>query len=75
MVIMINRYYVIEDKKYLDAYLLRETFQLSKSSLQHLMTLHSFQDGEVISFQNKKLYSVEALRGFIKNVVDSYELK
>ena len=58
-------YYIINGSKYLDTYLLREKLELNKSELQHLMTTYQFPQNEIITLQNRKLYSMNSLNDFI----------
>jgi hypothetical protein len=62
-------YYLINGKKYMDTFLLREKLELNKSELQHLMKRHHFPESETITIQNKKLYSVNGLSEYIENIL------
>lgn len=62
-------YYLINGKKYMDTYQLRDKLEVNKSELQRIMNLHRFPDSEVIQLQNKKLYSVKGLNRFIQKLM------
>jgi len=62
-------YYLINGKKYMDTFLLREKLELNKSELQHLMKRHHFPESEIINIQNKKLYSVNGLSQYIERIL------
>ncbi len=66
-------YYLINGKKYLDNYLLREQLQLNRSEIQKLMIAHPFPKDEIIYIQNKKLYSLSAIHSFIKTLLNEHE--
>jgi hypothetical protein len=66
-------YYLIDGEKYMDTFLLRDKLELSKSELQHLMTKHNFPEKDVIKIQNKKLYSVNGLNGYIQMLINGNE--
>lgn len=53
----------------MDTFLLREKLELNKSELQHLMKRHHFPESEIITIQNKKLYSVNGLSEYIENIL------
>lgn len=66
-------YYLINDKKYMDTYLLREKLELNKSQLQQVMKVYQFPQSEVVNIQNKKLYSLNGLNEFIEMILESNE--
>ena len=65
-------YYLVNNKKYFDNYMLREKLQLSKSTLQCLMKDHSFMENQIIKVQNKKLYSVDGVTDFLKQITERH---
>jgi hypothetical protein len=65
-------YYVINGTRYLDNYLLRERLDLSKSTLQQLINHHQFNDHDIVRLQNRKLYSIESLKPFVKKLLAIY---
>ena len=66
-------YYLINGQKYMDTYLLRDKLDLSKSELQHLMKTYHFPESEIIKIQNKNLYSLNGLHGYIENLIKRNE--
>jgi hypothetical protein len=65
-------YYLVNNKKYFDNYMLREKLQLSKSTLQCLMKDYSFRENQIIKVQNKKLYSVDGVTDFLKKITERH---
>ncbi|HTB52941.1 MAG TPA: hypothetical protein VK718_09230 [Ferruginibacter sp.] len=65
-------YYLINETKYLDNYLLRQRLDLSKSTLQHFINHYQFDDSDIIKLQNKKLYSINSLKLFVENLLEKY---
>lgn len=70
---MKNIYYLINGERYLDNYLFREQLQIKKADLQHLMNTYTFPESEVLTIQNKKLYSVNILTQFVENLIERNE--
>ena len=68
-------YYLVNDIKYLDNYMIRQRFQLSKSVLQGLMNRYEFKSDEVVKVQNKKLYSIDTLVEFANKLVNDLNEK
>jgi len=68
-------YYLVNEKKYYDNYMIRQRFQLSKSVLQGLMKRYEFQNDEVVKIQNKKLYSIDAFVEFANKLVNDVNEK
>ena len=66
-------YYLINEKKYFDNFLIRENLGLNKSEIQHLMKRYNFPEKEVIKLQNKKLYSLTGLNEYIERLLDGNE--
>jgi len=66
-------YYLINEKKYFDNFLIRENLGLNKSEIQHLMKRYHFPEKEVIKLQNKKLYSLTGLNEYIERLLDGNE--
>ncbi len=64
-------YYLIDDQKYLDSFMLRERLGVSKDEIRGL--LKSYNSAEVRSFQNKKLYPVIGLVEYAKQQIVKYE--
>ena len=62
-------YYIIKGKKYLDNYLLREHLQLNRSELQKLLVAYPLSHNEIITLQNKKLYSLSGLCSLIETLL------
>jgi hypothetical protein len=62
--------YLINGKKYLDNYLLREQLKLNRSEIQKLLIAHPFPKDEIINIQNKKLYALSAIHSFIKTLLE-----
>jgi hypothetical protein len=72
---MNEMYYLVNEKKYYDNYMIRQRFQLSKSVLQGLMKRYEFQNDEVVKIQNKKLYSIDAFVEFANKLVNDVNEK
>ena len=72
---MNEMYYLVNDIKYLDNYMIRQRFQLSKSVLQGLMNRYEFKSDEVVKVQNKKLYSIDTLVEFANKLVNDLNEK
>ena len=68
-----NKFYIINGKSYLDTFLLREYLGLKKYELQVLMESFQFPEKEVVSLQNKKLYSLKVLNEFIETLIKRNE--
>ena len=68
-----NMYYLIEDKKFLDNYMIRERLNISKSLFQHLTKKYKIEDNETVRLQNKTLYSICGIVGILKKVVEESE--
>ncbi|MFY7732108.1 MAG: hypothetical protein ACOVSR_01410 [Bacteroidia bacterium] len=68
-----KKYYVIDDKKYLDTYFLREVLHLNKSELQQIMVTFDFPDREIVELQNRKHYSVNIINKFLETFIKKYE--
>lgn len=68
-----RKYYVIDDKKYLDTYFLRDALSLNKSELQQIMVTFHFPDKETVEIQNRKLYSVNIINMFLETLIKKYE--
>ena len=68
-------YYVVNGKKYLDNYLIREKLNVSKSLLQHLINHYPFNDCDMVVIQNRKLYSIDSLKLFVENLLEENERK
>ena len=66
-------YYLIEDKKFLDNYMIRERLNISKSLFQHLTKKYKIEDIEIVRLQNKTLYSIGGIVGVLKKVVEECE--
>lgn len=66
-------YYVINGIKYIDTHNLRETLELNKSELQHLLNRYRFPENETIIIQNKKLYSIRGFSEYIEMVLKENE--
>jgi hypothetical protein len=65
-------YYIVENKKYLDNFMIRQQLTISKSLFQQL-TRKYIQSDEVIKIQNKHLYSIESILNGLKKVVKENE--
>jgi hypothetical protein len=65
-------YYMVENKKYLDNFMIRQQLTISKSLFQQLTRKH-IQSDEVIKIQNKHLYSIESILDVLKKVVKENE--
>jgi len=68
-----NMYYLIEDKKFLDNYMIRERLNISKSLFQHLTKKYKIEDNEIVRLQNKTLYSIGGIVEILKKVVEESE--
>jgi hypothetical protein len=66
-------YYLIEDKKFLDNYMIRERLNISKSLFQHLTKKYKIEDNEIVRLQNKTLYSIGGIVEILKKVVEESE--
>jgi hypothetical protein len=65
-------YYMVENKKYLDNFMIRQQLTISKSLFQQLTRKYILSD-EVIKIQNKHLYSIESILNGLKKVVKENE--
>jgi len=65
--------YLIDGKKFLDNYQIREHLKINKSELQHLFKRYEFPNNETITIQNKKLYSLKGLCYYIENILKNNE--
>jgi hypothetical protein len=65
-------YYMVETKKYLDNFMIRQQLTISKSLFQQL-TRKYIQSDEVIKIQNIHLYSIESILNGLKKVVKENE--
>ena len=65
-------YYMVENKKYLDNFMIRQQLTISKSLFQQL-TRKYIQSDEVIKIQNIHLYSIESILNGLKKVVKENE--
>jgi hypothetical protein len=63
-------YYTINDKLFMDNYLLRENLGLSKSELQQLMNTYHFPEDEIFTIQNKKLYSLDGMNNYLEMILE-----
>ena len=72
---MNEMYYLVNEKKYYDNYMIRQRFQLSKLVLQGLMKRYEFKNDEVVKIQNKKLYSIDAFVEFANKLVNDINEK
>ncbi len=66
-------YYLIEDKKFLDNYMIRERLNISKSLFQHLTNVYKIEDDEILRVQNKTLYSISGIVSVLKKAVKESE--
>jgi len=65
-------YYMVENKKYLENFMIRQQLTISKSLFQQLTRKYILSD-EVIKIQNKHLYSIESILNGLKKVVKENE--
>lgn len=65
--------YLINGKKYLDNYLLREQLQLNKSELQKLLDNYPLPKDEIVTIQNKKLFSLSSIKSLIETLLEKNE--
>lgn len=65
--------YLIDGKKFLDNYQIREYLKINKSELQHLFNKYEFPTNETLTIQNKKLYSLKGLCYYIENILKTNE--
>jgi len=65
--------YLINGKKYLDNYLLREQLQLNKSEIQKLLDTYPLPKDEIINIQNKKLFSLSSIKSLIETLLEKNE--
>jgi hypothetical protein len=63
-------FYLINGKKYLDNYQLRQRLQLNKSEIQKIMDCYPFPGNEVVKIQNKKLYSLNGLNEYLEMILE-----
>lgn len=63
-------YYLINDRKYLDSYLVRKNLNLNKSEFQHIMNRYAFPPSEMVRLQNKRLYSLTGLTHFLEMILE-----
>ncbi len=66
-------YYLIEDRKFLDNYMIRERLNISKSLFQHLTKKYKIEDTEIVRVQNKTLYSIGGIVEVLKKIVEECE--
>lgn len=65
--------YLIDGKKYLDNYLLREQLQLNKSELQKLLDTYPLPKDEIVTIQNKKLFSLSGIKSLVETLLEKNE--
>ena len=66
-------YYVINNKKYIDSFLLKEKLEINKSELQYIMKTYPFPEKEIFKHQNKILYSLKEMNAYIEMLVKENE--
>ena len=66
-------YYLINGKKYLDNYLLREQLQLNKSEIQKLLDTYPLSKDEIVTIQNKRLFSLSGIKSLIETLLEKNE--
>jgi len=66
-------YYTINNKEYWDNFLIRENLGISKSELQSLENFLAFPQNEIIFFQNRKLYSLDGINNYLKQLLEIEE--
>lgn len=62
-------YYLINNRKYLDNYMIRERLNISKSLFQQLTKKYKIEESEIIRLQNKTLYSIVGVVDILTKVV------
>jgi len=67
---MMDIYYLIDEKKYLDNFQLRERLNMNKSEIQKLFETYQFPNDEIVRIQNKKLYSLNGLNEYIEMLLE-----
>jgi hypothetical protein len=65
--------YLIDGKKYLDNYLLREQLQLNKSEIQKLLDTYPLPKDEIVTIQNKRLFSLSGIKSLIETLLEKNE--
>lgn len=63
-------YYLINGKKYLDNYLLRQRLQLNRSEIQKLLDNYPLPKDEIVNIQNKKLFSLSGIHSLIETLLE-----
>ncbi|MBB3056817.1 hypothetical protein [Mucilaginibacter gotjawali] len=66
-------YYLIDGKKYLDGYLLREHLQLNRSEIQKLLDAYPLPKDEIVNVQNKKLFPLSTIKSLIESLLKEHE--
>lgn len=67
---MNEMYYLVNEKKYYDNYMIRQRLQISKAVLQGLMKRYEFKTADIVFIQNKKLYSIDGFVEFANKLVN-----
>lgn len=62
-------YYLIDGKKYLDNYMIRERLNISKSLFQQITKKYEAKERGIIKIQNKTLYSTSCLVEILKILI------
>ncbi|WP_295720495.1 hypothetical protein [Mucilaginibacter sp.] len=65
--------YLIDGKKYLDNYLLRKELQLNKSEIQKLLETYPLPKDEIVTIQNKRLFSLSGIKSLIETLLEKNE--
>jgi hypothetical protein len=68
-------YYTIDNKRFLDVYMIQDRLSISKSYFQRITRKYPIKKDEIIKIQNKKLYSIDSLIDIVKNLKEEHEYK
>jgi len=68
-------YYTIDNRRFLDVYMIQDRLSISKSYFQRITKKYPIKNDEIIKIQNKKLYSIDSLIDIVKNLKEEHEFK
>jgi hypothetical protein len=66
-------HYLVNNKKYLDVYMIQKRLSITKSFFQNITKNHPNIENEALFIQNRKLYSIDSILKTIKNIKNEYE--
>ena len=66
-------HYLVNNKKYLDVFMIQQRLSITKSFFQNITKKYPVITNEVLVIQNRKLYSIDSILKTIKNIKNEYE--